>query len=508
MKRTLIVLSIATLALVAAAVQQTSSDPAVLLGAPNGMDPFDTKVNWTLFDNQCFKSEITGGKYLMTAKGMQGTPCWELTWPKADNGYLEATVDMPSVCYGEDRFGFIYRSPDNSRGYLYAINCQGQYTLTSWDGTRTNLIVPLTKSDLIKTGTGVSNRLGVAAFGDHHYLYVNGEFLEEATDALFLDPGKFGFHVRAARERPFTVTFDDLKVWVLEEEFFPPGTGASYPGEGGLEPGTGIQASAKTSLNIRAGPGTLFPVLTQVVEGTTGEVLGISPDGYWLAVKVPTSLYGSGMAWTSARYADISNPDNIEIPVVEPPLLPPGIYTIPPAPGQAQVTMVSPGVIRSGPSGEYTVYGVSPIGSVAAVIGKSKDGNWWAISLPRDVASDGTGWVYKTYVSAKNVINVPELTPPPPAGAVTPSAPATKAPAVVALENVDVRTGPGGAYPSLGKATKGTVMAVIGKSADDQYYVIQLPRDLASTGQGWVAAAVVEAKNVKRVPVFQPPPKP
>ena len=95
MRRTLIGITVLALAAVAAGVwQQTSNDPAVFLGQPNGMDTFDTKTNWTLFDNQCFKSEITGGKYLMTAKGMQGTPCWELTWPKGDNGYLEVTVDM------------------------------------------------------------------------------------------------------------------------------------------------------------------------------------------------------------------------------------------------------------------------------------------------------------------------------------------------------------------------------------------------------------------------------
>ncbi|HSR46061.1 MAG TPA: hypothetical protein VLT15_12660, partial [Acidimicrobiia bacterium] len=93
MKRTLIVLSLAALAAVAATVWQTSSDPAVFLGEPRGMDTFDTKTNWTLFDNQCFKSEVTGGKYLMTAKGLQGTPCWELTWPQVDNFYLEVTVD-------------------------------------------------------------------------------------------------------------------------------------------------------------------------------------------------------------------------------------------------------------------------------------------------------------------------------------------------------------------------------------------------------------------------------
>ena len=40
---------------------QSSGDPAVILGEPDGVDTFDDAGNWTLFDNECFKSEITDG---------------------------------------------------------------------------------------------------------------------------------------------------------------------------------------------------------------------------------------------------------------------------------------------------------------------------------------------------------------------------------------------------------------------------------------------------------------
>ena len=44
-------------------------DPAQFLGEPNGQDSFDNAYNWTLFDDSCFQSEITDGKYVMIAKG-------------------------------------------------------------------------------------------------------------------------------------------------------------------------------------------------------------------------------------------------------------------------------------------------------------------------------------------------------------------------------------------------------------------------------------------------------
>ena len=45
-------------------------DPALILGRPDGIENFDNANNWATFDNECFSSEITGGQFVMTAKGM------------------------------------------------------------------------------------------------------------------------------------------------------------------------------------------------------------------------------------------------------------------------------------------------------------------------------------------------------------------------------------------------------------------------------------------------------
>ena len=90
-------------------------DPAELLGEPDGVDTFDSAANWTLFDNQCFKSEITDGKYVMTSKGLEGVVCWEVSWPEIKDFYNEITIDMPEQCQPDDRFGLFFRAPDNNR---------------------------------------------------------------------------------------------------------------------------------------------------------------------------------------------------------------------------------------------------------------------------------------------------------------------------------------------------------------------------------------------------------
>ena len=197
-------------------------DPALVLGTPNGVENFDNTNNWSNFDSACFTSRITGGQFVMTANGVAEFSCWEVSWPQLENFYIETSQLMPQTCEPQDRFGMLFRAPDNNRGYLYGFNCAGQYSLTVWDGQATTSLVEPTNSAAILTTPGVINRMGFLAFGESISLYVNGVYLETITDYTFLDAGKIGYFVRAATENPFTVSYDQLRVWVLEDEFYPP----------------------------------------------------------------------------------------------------------------------------------------------------------------------------------------------------------------------------------------------------------------------------------------------
>ncbi len=82
----------------------------------------------------------------------------------------------------------------------------------------------------------------------------------------------------------------------------------------------------------------------------------------------------------------------------------------------------------------------------------------------------------------------------------------TGAPALITRDRLNVREGPGGNFGSLGSVAIGTIMAVIGISPDREWYVVNIPTNIARSGQGWVAARFVNAQNVSNVPVVQPPP--
>jgi hypothetical protein len=193
-------------------------DPAEILGDPDGLDTFDNANNWELFDDRCFKSEITGGKYEMTAKGLPGVACWEVTWAKMLDYYTQVIIEMPETCRDDDRFGLFFRTPDIQVGYLYGLTCDGRYIMTKWDGETTEVLANFATSEYINVGPGQVNRLGVIADGARYYLYVNGVLLKEVEDESYIDDGKIGFYIRASSEDSFMVRFDDLAVWLLDEE--------------------------------------------------------------------------------------------------------------------------------------------------------------------------------------------------------------------------------------------------------------------------------------------------
>jgi len=486
------------------------NNPAILLGNPDGMDTFDNDNNWSLFDAKCFKSEITGGKFVMTSKGIEGQACWEVSWPKVQDFYTEVTIEIPASCDLKDRFGLFFRAPDNNRGYLYGISCEGEYSMTMWDGYGTTVIIEPDTDPVIATGKGLSNRIGVLASTDNYYIYVNGQYIAQGQDSSFIGDGKIGFFVRAASNQGFTVHFDDLAIWLLDDAYYPPESEIPELPDVPIEspPSDVPTVTATANVNVRSGPGTMYPIHGTAEKGTTGEVIGSSPDEKWWAIKVPTSISGNGVAWVAKDYASLNNPTGETISTVAPPLLPPLAGVPAPGPGDPWISVTEVASVRSGPGIQYPIYGVAPVGSKAKVVGVSEDRGWWTVELPTSIDPNGHGWIYKDFVYAQQTDNVPTIEAPRVPENIVPTPPQSGAAAAVALEPINVRSGPSNKYPSYGQIPIGSVMAIVGKSLDGEYWVVKLPKSFTPLEQGWVAARYTEAANTQQVPVVQPPPEP
>jgi len=175
-----------------------------------------------------------------------------------------------------------------------------------------------------------------------------------------------------------------------------------------------------------------------------------------------------------------------------------------PAAGSPTVTASYNTVIRSGPGTNYPVYGAFLGGKTAQAVGKSADGQWWAVSVP--VAAAGQGWVSASWALVSNVDNLPVLPAPPVPPTVAFIPPGPNDPQATALTEVYIRTGPGDQYPAYGIALTGASGGVIGRSTDGQWWVVRINPEVVGAGHGWVLAAYTQAKNVDGVPQVQAPP--
>jgi PKD repeat protein/uncharacterized protein YgiM (DUF1202 family) len=100
------------------------------------------------------------------------------------------------------------------------------------------------------------------------------------------------------------------------------------------EPGVPT-ATAKTDLNIRGGPGTLYPVLGLLRAGQSAQVTGISSDGGWWQIIFTGAADERG--WIAAAYTAAENTGNV--PVVGAPS-PPASPTPTPTPQPSPTPVV------------------------------------------------------------------------------------------------------------------------------------------------------------------------
>lgn len=81
-----------------------------------------------------------------------------------------------------------------------------------------------------------------------------------------------------------------------------------------VPPGQGVPTAVTTdTVNVRSGPGNQYPSYGIVTSGTQFTVIGISEDGGWWVVKIPTSLAADGRGWINASYVETSNTENVPV---------------------------------------------------------------------------------------------------------------------------------------------------------------------------------------------------
>ncbi|HET9911601.1 MAG TPA: SH3 domain-containing protein [Anaerolineales bacterium] len=145
--------------------------------------------------------------------------------------------------------------------------------------------------------------------------------------------------------------------------------------------------------------------------------------------------------------------------------------------------------VRAEPSTSSNVLGIIPANTNLEIIGKDLGGNWWQINYAEGV--DGKGWVTAQYVTTGGTLEVPVIggdTADPDSGNVA-----------VIQQQLNVRSGPGTDFNSLGTLNAQDVVKLTGKDRNGAWLQIDFPT--GPEGRGWVNAAFVRASGVENLPI-------
>ena len=145
--------------------------------------------------------------------------------------------------------------------------------------------------------------------------------------------------------------------------------------------------------------------------------------------------------------------------------------------------------VRAEPSTGSEVLGVILPNTRVEIVGKDPGESWWQILYPQ--GTQEKGWVTAQYVTTAGTPEVPVIGagPNPNDGNVA-----------IIQQQLNVRSGPGADFSSLGTLNPQDVVGLLGKDANGVWLQI----DFASgpDGKGWISAAFVRAQGVEDLPII------
>jgi len=148
--------------------------------------------------------------------------------------------------------------------------------------------------------------------------------------------------------------------------------------------------------------------------------------------------------------------------------------------------------VRAEPSTAGNVLGMIPANTKVEITGKDPGESWWQINYPHAQAVDGKGWVTAQYVTTATRPEVPVI-----GGNQTDP---NDGNAAVIQQQVNVRSGPGTGFNSLGTLNAQDVVRLTGKDPNGGW--LQIDFAAGPEGKGWVNAAFVQTQGVEKLPII------
>jgi uncharacterized protein YraI len=148
--------------------------------------------------------------------------------------------------------------------------------------------------------------------------------------------------------------------------------------------------------------------------------------------------------------------------------------------------------VRLEPSTASGVLGIIPAEMRVEITGKDPGGSWWQIHYPHPDAIEGKGWVTAQYITTGDTSQVPVIG--------STEAEPTSGNIAIVQQQINVRSGPGTSFNSLGTVNPQDVLLLTGKDPNGAW--LQFDFEAGPEGKGWVNAAFVQAQGVDNLPII------
>lgn len=228
-----------------------------------------------------------------------------------------------------------------------------------------------------------------------------------------------------------SLTYSGFSGWASASYLQVQGTTPQNPPVQPTPPATGT-ATTTDSLNLRAGAGTSFTVVTVMPRGASVTLTGQSANGFHQIG------WNGQTGWASGQYLDFGSTTPTPPPPVQPDPTPPPSMQPPASPSGTAVTTDSLN-LRVGPRTTERVVVVMPAQSRVVLTGRSQN-NFLELSY-----NGKTGWAHRDYLAIDG----------------TTLAPSTSA---VTTDSLNMRSGPATSYEVLTLMPRGAKVTLTGQT--------------------------------------------
>ena len=259
-----------------------------------------------------------------------------------------------------------------------------------------------------------------------------------------------------------------------------------------------VATTTPAIMNVRAGPGLDYEILTTVTKGTQATIIGIGPNSQWYMVTLddldrPAWLYASlttvnGFLGGVKQYtlAELNGYTYTEVG---------GTDTC----GAYPYAITTPAVmnVRNGPGLSYDIVTTVVQGTRADIIGIGPLDEWFMVRL---AGLDEPAWIYRGLTTVVGSLTGVRRVDPGQGGQPNVVTNVERPVAVTYPSLVNIRVGPGLTYPVLKTARQGTRAEIIGLSPDENWYLVEID---GMSQLGWIredlTVLVGNLQDVKRI---------